>query len=338
MTHALRPVTEPGQTTRVEYRMEFHLFSLSTFEPHPKAEQHIIEFPVHLKVKDITLDFQICDDGLYVLSKSMSTFGHAGSLADLLYGWQWTTGRCHVSLEAPPHVSFESFVLLTPWSFCIPTCISRLPDAELTPENIRDLYWTSHLYLYAFPPLNDVPEAGQGHWTATHVSTIDMPPFKNDILSGIPPQSMCIRTDPPPRHYNSPYPLHAPPPFLPDPESGVAIINFTLQTNMFPMRNPNVDFTSMFTLIVQKKTLIKHLPEPTSPLLKQTFSRPVPVVPWKKLAPNCRLLGPDRTQTGRSNVNSSADTRLGVLRVPEPLRCAVCARHWPPGARPDERQ
>lgn len=277
--------------------MEFHLLSLSTFEPHPKAEQHIIEFPVLLKSRSIMLDFQICDDGLYVLSKGIGPLGPEGGLPDLLYGWQWTTGRRHVSLEAPDHVSFESFVLLTPWSLCIPTCVSRLPDGELTPQNIRDLFWTSHLYLYAFPPLADVPEAG-GTWTAIHVSTVDMPPFKNDVLRGVPPMQMMIRTDPPPRHYNSPYPLHAPPPFLPDPESGVAIINFTLQQHIFPVRNTGLDFSSMFTLVVQKKTLIKHLPEPTSPLLKQTFSRPVPVVSWAKLAPNSRLLGPDRVPTG----------------------------------------
>lgn len=291
------PLTEPGQATEVEYRMEFHLFSLSTFKPHPKADQHTIEWPEHLPGKNIVLDFQICDDGLYVLCKSPKTFFHEGREADVLQGWQWTSGRRHVQLAAPDDFRFESFVLLTPSSFIVPVAIARLP--ELNADALRQLRWEHRLYLYSFPPLNDVPTSGEpGHWTPTHVATVDLPPFKNNLVEGVPPLHMCIRTDPPPRHYNSPYPLHAPPPFLPEPESGVAILTITLALEIFPIRHNDLDIATTFNLIVPKTTLIKLLPEPISPILKQGFSRPVPVMPWARLAPNCRLFGPDRVQTG----------------------------------------
>ncbi|BEJ12414.1 hypothetical protein CspHIS471_0208740 [Cutaneotrichosporon sp. HIS471] len=296
---SVTPIHEPGQG-HFQAMMEFHLFSLTTYQPHSKAERHIIEFPQRLTLDEIMLDFQICDNALYIMSKGTGMFGGPNSPNDVLYGWDWTTGRLHVSLEAPEHVSFESFVLPTPSSFCITATVARLPDAtlapdDLTPDAFRQLFWTHHLYLYAFPPLADQPE--NGPWTAQHVSTIDMPPIKNKFLQGVPPMAMTIRTDPPPRTFNSPYPLHAPPPYLPDPESGVAIITFTLQQGLLPMINPELPENPMFTLIVLKSTLAKLLPEPTSPLLKQTFSRPVPVVPFKHLAPDCRLLGPDRVPT-----------------------------------------
>lgn len=296
---SVTPIREPGHG-QFQAMMELHLFSLSTFEPHPKAERHIIEFPQHLASDEIILDFQICDDALYVMSRGTGMFGEPDSPNSILYGWEWTTGRLHVGVEAPEHVSFESFVLLTPSSFCIPVTIARLPDAALAPDDLtpaafRQLFWTHHLYLYAYPPLGD--HAGSGHWTAQHVSTVDMPPIKNRFLQGVPPMAMGIRTDPPPRTFNSPYPLHAPPPYLPDPESGVAIITFALQAHFFPMFNPELPDNPVFTLIVYKSTLAKLLPEPTSPLLKQAFSRPVPVMPFKRLAPDCRLLGPDRVPT-----------------------------------------
>jgi hypothetical protein len=277
--------------------MEFHLYSLSTFKPHPKAEKHIIEFPHRLNARSIMLDFQICDDALYVMSKGMGMFGGEDGLPDLLYGWQWTTGRVHVKLQAPEQVSFESLVLLTPSSFCIPTAIARVGDGvvapnDLTPATFRQLHWTHHLQLYAYPPLAD--HAPAGPWTAQHVATIDMPRIKNRFLEGVPPMQMTIRTDPPPRTFNSPYPLHAPPPYLPDPESGVAIITFTLQHGFLPMRHPEMPPDPMFTLIVPKKTLAAHLPEPSSPLLRESYSEPVTVVPFDSLAPDCRFLGPDR--------------------------------------------
>ncbi|CAK9784540.1 hypothetical protein CC85DRAFT_283040 [Cutaneotrichosporon oleaginosum] len=279
--------------------MEFHLYSLSTFEPHPKAEKHIIEFPQHLDGEDIALDFQICDNALYVLSKGPGMLGRDDSPADVLYGWEWPTGRLHVSIEAPDHISFESFVLLTASSFCVTATVARVSNGELapddlTPEAFRELYWTHHLHLYAFPPISDHPAGAP--WTAQHVSVINMPSINNRFLRGIPPMQMSIRTDPPPRTFNSPYPMHAPPPYLPDPESGVAIVTFVQQRGFFPL-NPLLPTAPTFTLIVAKATLAKLLPEPTSPLLKQTFSRPVPVVPFSRLAPDCRFFGPDRVMS-----------------------------------------
>jgi hypothetical protein len=73
------------------FSMHFHFFSLSTGQPHPKAAVNPIEWPTALARKKISLSFQICDDGFYVLSQRNQREG-----TDQLCGWQWTTGRLAV--------------------------------------------------------------------------------------------------------------------------------------------------------------------------------------------------------------------------------------------------
>jgi hypothetical protein len=71
--------------------MYFHLLSLSTFEPHPRAAQAIVAWPMTLPRRRISLGFQICDDGLFVLNHKLPGGAH-----DQVCGWQWTTGRLAV--------------------------------------------------------------------------------------------------------------------------------------------------------------------------------------------------------------------------------------------------
>jgi hypothetical protein len=73
------------------FSMHFHFLSLSTGQPHPKAAVNPIEWPTALARKKISLSFQICDDGFYVLSQRNQREG-----TDQLCGWQWTTGRLAV--------------------------------------------------------------------------------------------------------------------------------------------------------------------------------------------------------------------------------------------------
>lgn len=68
--------------------MHFHLLSLSTCQPHPEARTPVLAWPSTLGRKKIQLAFQICDDGLFVLNRSVPGGPH-----DQLVGWQWTTGR-----------------------------------------------------------------------------------------------------------------------------------------------------------------------------------------------------------------------------------------------------
>jgi hypothetical protein len=73
---------------RRHFSMHFHLLSLSTNQSHPKAAVNPIEWPTALAKKEVSLSFQICDDGLYILSQRNQLEG-----TDRLCGWQWTTGR-----------------------------------------------------------------------------------------------------------------------------------------------------------------------------------------------------------------------------------------------------
>ncbi|EIW71369.1 hypothetical protein TREMEDRAFT_27933 [Tremella mesenterica DSM 1558] len=278
----LRPRTVEVGT----YTMVFHLLSLSTFEPHPKATRPALEWPIILTKKKISLGFQICDDGLFVLKHNAR-----GGPKDQVCGWQWTTGRLAVTLRAFPNMTFESFVLLTPSSFLIPTIITRLdPISEVADEldNPIDLLWTHHLQLYAFPPFSSIKTTSDNPapppHTAVHITTIDLPRFHVDVTENIPPPRLLIRTDPPPRHTFPTHPLGSPSPFVPDPESGVVVVEVQCQ---LPQEDPH------FILFVLKQTLAQYLPAPTSPLLHTAFPRPAPVVTWNTIAPYVRLLGPD---------------------------------------------
>ena len=71
--------------------MCFHFLSLSTFEPHPRAANPTLEWPVTLHRKKVSLGFQICDDGFFVLNHNSP-----GGPDDQVCGWQWTTGRLAV--------------------------------------------------------------------------------------------------------------------------------------------------------------------------------------------------------------------------------------------------
>jgi hypothetical protein len=159
-------------------------------------------------------------------------------------------------------MAFCSFVLLSASSFVIPA--ARVSDND-------DV--TFHLELYAFPE-GDIPDKP---YTATHVATIDLPAV--DRIMG-----MSARTDPPPRHSFPEHPHRAPPPFAPHPKSGIAIFTF----ECFPSIP-----TTHYALFILKTTLLRYMPAPTSPLLKMPFSKPCPVIPWERIAPYCRLFGPN---------------------------------------------
>lgn len=78
--------------------MFIHLLSLSTFEPHPLAQDPMLQFPVALPDRNIHLDFQILDDMIHVMSKAMEEEHSNERIPDHIIGWQWTTGRlCVVS-------------------------------------------------------------------------------------------------------------------------------------------------------------------------------------------------------------------------------------------------
>lgn len=184
-------------------------------------------------------------------------------------------------------MSFESFVLLSPSAFVIPTIVTHLDlDSDVIEDldNPADLSWTHHLHLYAFPPFSSI-KVKEGDvfpppHTAVHIATIDMPAFYIDISRNIPPPRMSIRTDPPPRHLPPKYPVHRPDPFHPNPESGLIVMEIYCQ---MPDSFPH------YVMCLLKSTLIQYLPAPTSPLLYQAFPRQAPVVPWRNLAPHVRM-------------------------------------------------
>ncbi|GFZ49682.1 hypothetical protein JCM24511_07084 [Saitozyma sp. JCM 24511] len=274
-----------------QHTMVIHLLSLSTFEPHPRASRPVLEWPVPLYRRKISLGFQICDDGLFILHHNQPGPSH-----DMVCGWQWTTGRLAVTLRAFPTMSFESFVLLTPWSFVVPSVLAHLDPQSFLHERLddpSDLTWTHHLHLYAFPPFSSTEPADGSDphpppHTATHVATIDLLPFHVDPMHDMPPPRLNIRTDPPPRHSFPTHPKDSPMQFHPDPESGLCVMEILCQ--MPGGRDPH------YVMCFPKSALTQYLPAPTSPLLRQAFPRPAPVVPWSTLAPNVRLFGPDLEQ------------------------------------------
>lgn len=193
-------------------------------------------------------------------------------------------------------MSFESFVLVSPSSFVVPTIVTHLDPTSETQdelENPSDLSWTHHLHLYAFPPFSTVKVSPQEPipppHAATHVATLDLPNFHVDLLAEIPPVRMTIRTDPPPRHNFPTHPVHNVPRFVPTPESGIMIMEFYCQLP----RQPHPHYVMCFS----KSTLTQYLPAPTSPLLSQAFPRPAPVVSWSGFAPHVRVFGPDLLPT-----------------------------------------
>lgn len=84
------------------HSMHIHLLSLSTFEPHPRAAHPVLRWPTGLSRRKVTLGFQICDDGLFVMSHNQHI-----SVNDQINGWQWTTGRHAVVSHFPMIVTFE---------------------------------------------------------------------------------------------------------------------------------------------------------------------------------------------------------------------------------------
>ncbi len=191
-------------------------------------------------------------------------------------------------------MSFESFILLSPSAFVIPTIITHLdPTSETAEEldNPADLSWTHHLHLYAFPPFSAIrmpalsSEPMPPPHTAVHIATLDLPRFHVDIMQNIPPPRLTIRTDPPPRHTIPAHPEHAPAPFQPMPESGIIVMEVFCQLPDVP--DPH------YVICLLKSTLLQYLPAPTSPLLFQAFPRPAPIVQWQTLAPRVRMFGPD---------------------------------------------
>ncbi|WRT69747.1 uncharacterized protein IL334_006738 [Kwoniella shivajii] len=287
-------VAETRHTSPRNSTLHIHLLTLSTFQPHPLAAQSTLDWPVTLHTRVSALGFQICDDGLYVLRNNSS-----GS-KDHLVGWQWTTGRMALTLKAPAVSTFESFILLTPTSFLIPSVHTRLRPDSLIQDDLadaRDLIFTHHLHIYAFPPFS-TSQIKEGEplppaHSPTHIAVIDLPKFLIDLDEDLPPPRMTIRTDPPPRSQFPSHPKENPQQFIPDPESGIIIMEFYCQplNAIFGQNN-----RPHFVLFSLKKTFLAYLPAPTSPLLVQAFPRPAPVIKWKSIADKVRFIGPDEPE------------------------------------------
>ncbi|WWC73627.1 uncharacterized protein I206_107599 [Kwoniella pini CBS 10737] len=283
-------VAEVRHPAHRQFSLHLHLLTLSTFQPHPKAAKHILDWPVNLVTRISSLGFQICDDGLYVLRNNN------GGAKDHLVGWQWTTGRMAVTLKPPAVATFESFILLTPTSFLIPSVRTRLQPNSVIQDDLadpRDLLFSHHLHIYAFPPFSSTqPKEGESippAHTPTQIAIIDLPEFEIDLEEDLPPPRLTIRTDPPPRHTFPQYPIENIQQFVPDPTSGIIIIEFYCQ----PLQNHTKPHFVLFSL---KKTFAAYLPAPTSPLLLQAFPRPAPVIKWESIAPKVRFIGPDEPE------------------------------------------
>jgi hypothetical protein len=271
--------------------MKFHMLSLTTLERHPRAISQIIQWPVPLARKSIQLEFQICDDGFYVLKKG----GHQDD-SEQICGWQWTTGRLAVVAKPPHSSSFEALILLTPSSFIVPTVVTHINgdieslEGEIDVDSV--LSWTHHLRVYAFPPLAnhtpdpDSPEPHAPSHTAVHVATVDLPKFFTALNQNMPPPRLTLRCDPPPRNTFPTHPSsasHGPPPFVPDPRTGIFVVEFYCQHPDPEVEDPH------YTMIFLKETLLRLLPPSSSPLLSMAFPRPAPIVAWETIAPEVRL-------------------------------------------------
>ncbi len=241
------------------------------------------------------------------VDRMISSVGGSGRLVVSRWYVIYSTGKVLAyvfqTIRAFPTTSFESFILLSPSAFVIPTIITHLdPTSETAEEldNPADLSWTHHLHLYAFPPFSAIrmpashSEPMPPPHTAVHIATLDLPKFYVNIMEEIPPPRLTIRTDPPPRHTFPIYPEHAPAPFQPTPESGLIIMEVFCQ--LPPDEVPH------FVMCCLKSTLLQYLPAPTSPLLFQAFPRPAPVVQWQTLAPRVRMFGPDLEPSCQSSL------------------------------------
>lgn len=201
------------------------------------------------------------------------------------------------TLKAYPIMTFESFVLLSPTAFAVPTVMTRLDPNSLIQgmlDDPSDLTFSHHIHLFAFPPFSaaDIP-ANEPHappHTATHIATIDLPDFRTDLEANLPPPRLSLRTDPPPRHTMPTHPVDRVIAFDPDPTSGVCVMEVFCQD---PDRDPDPHFVICFL----KSALLQYLPAPTSPLLRQAFPRPAPVVSWQTFAPKVRMFGPDLSRS-----------------------------------------
>lgn len=65
--------------------MYIHLLSLTDFDMHPEAAVPVLEWPLPLTRRVISLEFQICDDNLFIMNKARQ--------GSRLVGWNWRKGK-----------------------------------------------------------------------------------------------------------------------------------------------------------------------------------------------------------------------------------------------------
>lgn len=295
------------------YCMEIHLLSLSTFKPHPRAETPVLNFHPTRWQTTSNLEFQICDDALFVLRKQvvrdMAMPRVHVRIPDQLIGWNWTTGRMCTELTSAAKQELVSFQLLTPTSFIV---TAYRPVAEV--DDAHDLDFSHHLDLYAFPPFDQLPSDSDRRWRPTLVKTFDLPRFTTDLRNNILPPQLGVRVEPPPRQSFPEYPLHAPPPFVPDPATGVVLVSVRQQ--LLNMEEPDDIDVLHFMFVFPKPLLLSYLPDiddMDERLARNTFIPPAAVtisekqleelwddvprtVTWDELAPHVRALGPKHPQ------------------------------------------
>lgn len=211
-------------------------------------------------------------------------------------------------------MSFETFVLLTPWSFAIPTIITHLDrqsDVQDILDDPSDLSWTHHLHIYAFPPFSTVRiipnEPTPPPHTAVHIKTIDLPRFHVDLNRGIPPPRMSIRADPPPRYTPPTHPEGRQSPFLPDPKSGIFIIDIYGQMP--------AEIQPHYQIIMLKSVLLPYLPSSDSSLLTTAFPRPAAIVSFADIAPKVRMIKLETDPSGELHSQTRRQIRTLLLIV-----------------------
>ena len=117
----------PGQ-----WSMHLHLLSLSTYEPHPRARNPCLDWPFPFQSSSVQLAFQICDDGLFVMSMNQRREQSAQ-----LTGWQWTTGWRAIVSRDGPRLQHADLVRPShrpsPWNSSRSSCSLPLPSRSQHP-------------------------------------------------------------------------------------------------------------------------------------------------------------------------------------------------------------
>ncbi|KAG8922285.1 hypothetical protein FRC02_011964 [Tulasnella sp. 418] len=247
-----------------------HIYSLSTFTPHPLASQSVFEHPCSTSVPQLSAR---CMENLVgVMLHSFDHDAATGSHQTVII-WDWKAGVMKACIESSKEGrSFDDFTFLTPDSIMLPVRKPSPATLDVYKLDTREVTRRSERLSRGNSP------------AAVRIATFHLPEMRNPLEVSVNP--IACNTEPPAPNPHSASSTARRQPFYLNPAS--SLISFSFIVCHGHSMHVTTPVHERFTLLIQRQALIDRLEECTKSLNGRWVGNNWKTMnfPWLQWGPN----------------------------------------------------